>query len=80
MLHTTHPTPRVQVIATLSSFRRQWQEAAGTQSLIEVEGNVGLILADLVNSFGLLPHEQSAVLGTELFEEMQEVLTAPSKN
>jgi len=80
MYHTTRPAPRVQVLATLSGFRRQWQEAAGGRSLIEVEGNVGLILADLVNSFGLSTHEQSVVLGTELFEEMQEVLAAPSHN
>lgn len=80
MFHPTHPTPRVQVIATLSAFRRQWQEAVDGQSLIEVEGNVGLILADLVNSFGLSTHEQSAVLGTELFEELQEVLATPSQN
>lgn len=77
MFHPTHPTPHVQVIATLTGFRRQWQEAADGRSLIEVEGNVGLILADLVNSFGLSTHEQSAVLGTELFAEMQEVLATP---
>lgn len=80
MFHPTHPTPRMQVITTLSSFRQQWQEAAGGRSLIEVEGNVGLILADLVNSFGLSSHEQAAVLGKELFQEMQEVLAAPSCN
>lgn len=80
MLHTTHPTPRIQVITTLSTFRQQWQEAAGGRSLIEIEGNVGLILADLVNSFGLTTHEQSVVLGMELFEEMKEVLATPSQN
>jgi len=80
MLQTTHPTPRMQVIATLAAFRQQWQEAAGGRSLIEIEGNVGLILADLVNSFGLTSHEQSAVLGAELFQELQEVLAAPSRN
>ncbi len=74
MLQTIHPTLQGQVIATLSSFRQQWQEASEGRSLIEIEGNVGLILADLINSFGLTTHEQALVLGTELFEEMQEVL------
>lgn len=74
MLQTIHPTLQGQVIATLSSFRQQWQEASEGRSLIEIEGNVGLILADLINSFGLTTHEQALVLGAELFEEMQEVL------
>ena len=80
MLQSTHPNSRVQVIATLSTFRQEWQEAAAGRSLIETEGNVGLILADLVNSFGLSTQEQSLVLGQELFEEMREVLCLPSKN
>lgn len=80
MLQTTHTDPRLHVIAALSMFRQEWQEAAGGKSLIETEGNVGLILADLVNSFGLTTHEQSVVLGPELFEEMREVLATPSRN
>lgn len=80
MLQTTHTNPRVQAIATLSRFRQEWQEAANGKSLIEIEGNVGLILADLVNSFGLTTHEQAVVLGPELFEEMRQVLSKPSQN
>jgi len=79
MLQNT-PDSRVHVIATLSTFRQEWQEAADGKSLIETEGNVGLILADLVNSFGLSTHEQSVVLGPELFVEMREVLSMPSRN
>ncbi len=79
MLQNT-PNPRVQVIATLSKFRQEWQKAADGNSLIETEGNVGLILADLVNSFGLNTHEQAVVLGAELFDEMREVLWVPSRN
>ena len=79
MLQNT-PNPRVQVIATLSTFRQEWQEASNGKSLIETEGNVGLILADLVNSFGLSTHEQSLVLGADLFDEMREVLFMPSCN
>ena len=79
MLHTT-PNPRAQIVAVLAKFRQEWQEAAGGGSLIETDGNVGLILADLVNSFGLTTHEQAAVLGRDLFEEMKEVLSLPSRN
>ncbi len=79
MLKNT-PNPRVLVIATLSIFRQEWQEASNGKSLIETEGNVGLILADLVNSFGLSTHEQSLVLGADLFDEMREVLSMPSRN
>jgi hypothetical protein len=38
-------------------------------SLIETEGDIGLLLAGLIYSFGLTTHEQS--LGPELFEEMR---------
>jgi hypothetical protein len=65
---------------SLSTFQQEWQEASNGKSLIETEGNVGLILADLVNSFGLSTHEQSLVLGTDLFDEMREVLSMPSRN
>lgn len=48
-----NPNPRRQVISTLSKFRQEWQEAASEKSLLEVEGNIGMVLADLINSFGL---------------------------
>jgi hypothetical protein len=79
MLRTT-PNPRAQIIAALSTFRQEWQEAANGKSLVETEGNVGLILADLVNSFGLTTPQQARVLGPELFAEVQEVLSMPSRN
>jgi hypothetical protein len=80
MLHPVTPHPREQVIAILAAFRQEWQQAAGGNSLIETEGNVALILADLVNSFGLTTHEQSLVLGAELFAQLREVLATPSRN
>ena len=61
-------------------FRQEWQEAASGKSLLEVEGNIGMVLADLVNSFELASHEQSLVLGPQLFEEMREILYQPSRN
>jgi len=79
MLNVT-PKQRFQTISILSKFRQEWQEAANGKCLFEVEGNIGMVLADLVNSFGLGTHEQSLVLGPQLFEEMQEILYLPSKN
>lgn len=76
MLRTTSII-RIQMISVLSTLRQEWQEAAEGESLLDVEGNVGLIFADLVNSFGLSTHEQSVVLGSELFNEMQEILARP---
>jgi len=69
-------TDRPKLISALSTLRQEWQEAAHGQSLLEVQGNVALMLADLVNSFGLATHEQSQVLGPELFSEVQEMLVA----
>lgn len=76
----TNPSPRTKAIAILSRFRQEWQEAASGKSLLEVEGNIGMVLADLVNSFELVSHEQSLVLGPQLFEEMQDILYQPSRN
>ena len=73
MLQTPH-TNRTQLVSVLSTLRQEWQEAANGQSLLNVEGNIALILADLVNSFGLATHEQSQVLGSELFSEVQDLL------
>lgn len=75
-----NPDPRIKTISILSKFCQEWQEAASGKSLLEVEGNIGMVLADLVNSFELTSHEQSLVLGPQLFEEMREILYQPSRN
>lgn len=74
------PNPHSEVISILSKFRQEWQEAASEKSLLEVEGNIGMVLADLINAFGLATHEQTLVLGPQLFEELQELLYQPSNN
>jgi len=68
-------TNQPQLVSVLASLRQEWQEAANGQSLLDVEGNVALMLADLVNSLSLATHEQAQVLGPELFNEVQEMLT-----
>jgi len=70
----TPPTNNKHFVVVLSTLRQEWQEAANGNSLLNVEGNIALILADLINSFGLTPNEQSQVLGADLFGEIQELL------
>ena len=71
---------RMQLVTVLSHIRREWQDATSGKSLLEVEGNMGMLLADLINNIGLPVDEQVQVLGTELFQEMQELLKSPTHN
>lgn len=79
MLHASS-TQRFQLVGTLTRIREEWQEATGKLSLIEVEGNMGMLLADLINGIGLGTDEQIQVLGTALFQEMQDFLKSPIQN
>ena len=73
-------TQRFQLVSTLTHIREEWQEAAGSSSLIEVEGNVGMLLADVINGIGLQHDERIQVLGADLFREMQDFLNSPAHN
>jgi hypothetical protein len=73
-------TQRFQLVSTLTHIREEWQEAAGSSSLIEVEGNVGMLLADVINGVGLRHDERIQVLGADLFREMQDFLNSPAHN
>ena len=74
------PNTRIQIISTLSRLRQEWQEATDGANLLETNGNIGLVLADLINGFGLNAEDQCRILGTELFQELRDVLYAPGKN
>lgn len=76
----TATNPRIQTITALATLRQEWQAAAQGESLLNVEGNVGLFLADLVNTLGLSAHEQIVVLGQALFDELRDLLNAPPIN
>lgn len=76
----TATNPRIQTITALATLRQEWQEAAQGESLLNVDGNVGLFLADLVNTLGLSVHEQTVVLGQTLFDELRDLLNAPPIN
>ena len=75
----THPT-HSQVISVLSRLRQEWQEATEGASLLEAHGNIGLILADLINGFALSADDQRQILGAELFRELADFLYAPRQN
>jgi len=66
-----------QLISTLTRLRQEWQEATAEASLLETDGNMGLVLADLINGFGLNTEEQSRILGADLFRELSDFLYAP---
>jgi hypothetical protein len=76
----TPAKPRFQLVNTLSRIRQEWQDAADGKSLVEVEGNMGMLLADLINGIGLRTPEQVQVLGKDLFQEMQDFLRSPVHN
>lgn len=74
------PITYPQIISTLTHLRQEWQEATDGVSLLETSGNMGLILADLINGFGLNTEDQRQILGTELFHELADFLYAPKQN
>ena len=74
------PTARTQIISTLSRLRQEWQEATEGACLLETNGNIGLVLADLINGFRLSAGEQNQILGNELFHELRDFLYAPQQN
>jgi len=76
----TPSTPHFQLVTTLSRIRQEWQDAADGKSLVEVEGNMGMLLADLLNGIGLGTSEQVQVLGKDLFQEIQDFLRSPVRN
>lgn len=69
-----------RIISTLTRLRREWQEATEGASLLETDGNMGLVLADLINGFGLDADDQCQVLGDTLFRELKDFLYAPRQN
>ncbi len=60
-----------QGISMLSRLRQAWQEATVVASLLESDGNIGLMTADLIDGFRLNLDEQRQILGNELFQEFK---------
>ena len=76
MLQSTIPQPvsHAQILSTLTRLRQEWQEATDGVSLLETSGNMGLVLADLMNGFKLSAKDQRQILGAELFSELADFL------
>jgi hypothetical protein len=82
MLQTMTDQTNIQstIISTLTRLREEWQEATDGASLFETNGNMGLVLADLINGFGLDTNDQCRILGNDLFHELKDFLYAPKQN
>ena len=66
----------VAVLEGLERTRLEWEQAADGESLLNMETNVGLLLADVTAAIGLTPEEKVFVLGAELLDELQDTLLA----
>ncbi len=73
-IKVTRILDRDKAIDGLTRLRQEWQEAAKGKPLVEVQANVGLLLADVVNAIGLLPEEAAQVLGGETYIEPEQML------
>lgn len=76
----TIPNQKVHLITALSTLRQEWEDAAAGESLLNLDGNVGLLFADIVNSLGFSTHEMMLVLGADLYAEMQDILPSSPPN
>jgi len=56
-------------LAALSSIRREWEQAARRESLVDVNTSVGLLLLDVTAKLGLTLDEQKFVPGARLYRE-----------
>jgi len=79
MLQTLKDQP-LQFVNALTDIREEWQAAARGTSLLEVESNLGLLLADILNHLNLPIDLQVTVLGNDLFHEMKDLLKNSSRN
>lgn len=62
-------------IAGISQVRQEWQSLAGDQSLLDVQGSVGLLLADIAQAIGLEPEERVCALGPDLVMDYEDFLS-----
>ena len=75
MLTTTNQPQilaRPNVVEVLANFRQEWELSADGESLVDIQGSIGLILFDLVIGLALIRYEQVQVLGSTLFQELQD--------
>ena len=65
------PTYRMTTVQALAKFRREWEEIADGDSLLDVTASVGLLLADVADRLELSPQERYVFLGKLLIAEFE---------
>lgn len=70
-IRRTRILDRDQAIAGIATIRQEWQDTAGGESLLDMQGSVGLLLADLTQAIGLTPEETTQALGVVLANELE---------
>jgi len=68
------PTYRNTAIQALAQFRREWEEIAAGESLMDVTASIGLLLSDVADRLELTPQERYVFLGKLLMEEIEEFM------
>ena len=70
----TQTITRTQVVQAIMKIRHEWEDAAGGDSLVEVNVSVGYLLADVAAALGLTGNELKLALG-DIAVELAEVLS-----
>lgn len=65
--------PRSKVVQAIMKIRHEWETAARGDSLVETNGSVGYLLADMAVGLGLSESELRLALG-EVADELAEVI------
>jgi hypothetical protein len=63
------------MIEAMVRFRQGWEEAADGERLVDIQSSVGLMLLDIAETLELTQDEQMAVLGAELYLDVQDMLS-----
>ncbi len=69
---------RSKVVTALADLRTNWENAAKGESLVGINGSVGLLLFDIVGCLGLTMEEMNVLLGTKLSSELNQLMATQS--
>ena len=74
LVKVTRILDRDNAIDGLIRLRQEWQEAANGKPLAEIQGSIGLLLADVVAALGFLPEEAALILGDETYIDASQLM------
>lgn len=74
----TTSSTQSNIVKVLTTLRSEWENVANGQSLVTVNGSIGLILFDIVGRLGLSTEDASVLLGPKLFIELTELMAGES--